>query len=505
MMERESALKRIVIIDVGSNTIRLILVRIGENGNYKIIHDLKESVRLERDMGEEQIIKPDRMEKAVQTLQMFRNLCNALHPEEVIAVATEAVRRAANQQEFLDKVKKETGFAIRVLSSEEEAHYDYIGIIASIDIKDGLLVDLGGGSTELISLDNGEATDAISLPFGSVNLSEQYELHDTVQKKQIGALNEMLLNTYSSVPWLAEKKYPFLIGTGGAFRNLGKIDRRRKDYPLEISHNYRMQASDVWAIHNIVSSSTLKQRCAIKGLSQDRADIFVGSTAVISQLLEYCGIEKVAISGYGMREGIIYDYVYRNHQPHPDVLDYSINNNLLNYELDPNHAVTVWKVTSSLCRQLKKIGKMSEKHGRIIKAACMLHDAGIAINFYQQNEHLMYTFLNSEINGLSHREIVMSAYIAAYRYNHHSPLLRYKPLLDQDDVRVIQEIRVLLRIARCLDRSMSGLVKDVTCNIRDDKVLIKTIADGNIELEIQDALRYADAFKKVFHKDLAIS
>ncbi|HBI27152.1 MAG TPA: hypothetical protein DDY25_05440, partial [Peptococcaceae bacterium] len=151
-------------------------------------------------------------------------------------------------------------------------------------------------------------------------------------------------------------------------------------------------------------------------------------------------------------------YVYRNHQPRPDVLDYSINNNLLNYELDPNHAVTVWKVTSSLCRQLKKIGKMSKKHGRIIKAACMLHDAGIAINFYQQNEHLMYTFLNSEINGLSHREIVMSAYIAAYRYNHHSPLLRYKPLLDEDDVRVIQEIRVLLRIARCLDRSMSGLV-----------------------------------------------
>ncbi len=498
-------MKRIVIIDVGSNSIRLVLVRIGENGNYKIVHDLKESVRLEKDMGEEQTIKPDRMEKAVKTMQMFRNLCDALHPEEVITVATEAVRRAINQQEFLERIKKETGFTIRVLSGEEEAHYDYLGIISSMDIDNALMMDLGGGSTELIRMEKGEARDTISLPFGSINISQQYQFHDTVQDEQMSALNSMLLNTYKSVPWLADQKHPLLVGVGGTFRNLGKIDRRRKSYPLELSHNYRMRANDVFEIHNEVSSRNLKQRRAIKGLSRDRADIFVGATAVISQLVEFCGIEEIAISGYGLREGIIHDYISRNHQPQRNVLDYSIRNNLLNYDLDQNHALTIWKVTASLCSQLQEIEKFNGNQDRIIKTACMLHDAGIAINFYQQNEHLIYTLLNSEINGLSHREIVMSAYIAAFHRNNHSPLMpHYKALLNEDDVQAIRGIGVLLRIARSLDRSMSGLIKDVICDIRGDKVIITTIASGNIDLEICDALRYGDDFKKAFHKDLFI-
>ncbi len=498
-------MKRIVIIDVGSNSIRLVLVRIGENGNYKIIHDLKESVRLEKDMGEEQTIKPDRIAKAVKTMQMFRNLCEALHPEEVITVATEAVRRAVNQQEFLEKIKEETGFRVRVLSGEEEAHYDYLGITNSMDIENGLMMDLGGGSTELIRMEKGEAKNAISLPFGSINISQQYQLHDAVQDEQMSAMYLMLANTFRSVPWLADQKYPILVGVGGTFRNLGKIDRRRKSYPLELSHNYRMQANDIFAIHNEVSGRNLKQRRSIKGLSRDRADIFVGATAVISQLVEFCGIEEVAISGYGLREGIIFDYISRNHRAEDNVLDYSISNNLLNYELDEKHAQTIWQVTASLCRQLGEIGNFYGNLDRVIKTACMLHDAGIAINFYQQNEHLIYTLLNSEINGLSHREIVMSAYMAAYHCNNHSPLMpHYRDLLNEDDVRAIRGMGVLLRIARSLDRSMSGLIKDVNCDIRGDKVIIKTIASGNIELEIADSLRYCEDFKKVFHKDLFI-
>jgi exopolyphosphatase/guanosine-5'-triphosphate,3'-diphosphate pyrophosphatase len=505
MMERKIDLKRIVIIDVGSNSIRLVLVRIGDNGNYKIIHDLKESVRLEKDMGEEQTIKPDRIAKAVKTMLMFRNLCDELHPEEVITVATEAVRRAVNQQEFLDKIQNETGFTIRVLSGEEEAHYDYLGIISSMDIDNGLMMDLGGGSTELIRLEKGEAINAISLPFGSINISQQYQLHDMVQDEQITALNSMLLKTFKSVPWLADQKKSVLVGVGGTFRNLGKIDRRRKSYPLELSHNYHMHTYDVFEIHKEVSSLTLKQRRAIKGLSRDRADIFVGATAVISQLVEFCGIEEVVISGYGLREGIIYDYLSRNHKPQSNVLDYSIRNNLLNYDLDQNHALTIWKVTASLCTQLEEIGNFDESHHRIIKTACMLHDAGIAINYYQQKEHLIYTLLNSEINGLAHREIVMSAYIAAFHRNNHRPLLpHYKALLNEDDVQSIREIGVLLRIARSLDRSMSGLIKNVICDIGGDRVIIKTVASGNIDLEICDALRYCDDFKKTFRKELFI-
>ncbi|MCX5780056.1 MAG: exopolyphosphatase, partial [Firmicutes bacterium] len=327
-------MKQLVIIDVGSNSIRLVLVRIGKNGNYKIVHDLKESVRLEKDMGPEQTIKPDRINSAIKTMQMFRNLCNALQPDEVIAVATEAVRRAVNQQEFIQRIKNETGFSIRVLSGEEEAHYDYLGIIYSMDIENALMVDLGGGSTELIWMENSEVRNAISLPFGSINISQRYQLQDTIQDESMRELQSMLNENLSVIPWLADQKHPLLIGVGGTFRNLGKIDRRRKSYPLELSHNYRMQADDVNHIHGEVSSRNLKQRRSVKGLSNDRADIIVGATSVISMLVEFCEVEEVVISGYGLREGIIYDYISRNHQPRKNALEYSLENNLWNYNLD---------------------------------------------------------------------------------------------------------------------------------------------------------------------------
>ena len=498
-------MKQIVIIDVGSNSIRLVLTRIGKNGNYKIIHDLKESVRLEKDMGEEQIIKPDRIERAVQTLQMFKNLCDAIKPDEVIAVATEAVRRAANQAEFLDRIKMETGFTIRVLSGEEEAYYDYLGIIYSMDIENALMMDLGGGSTELIWMENREIRNAISLPFGSINISQKFKLNDIVQNEQINDLQSMLLASYSSVPWLADQKHPLLVGVGGTFRNLGKIDRRRKSYPLEIAHNYRMRADDLYQINQEVSLRTLKQRRDIKGLSKDRADIIVGATSVISQLVDFCQIDEVAISGYGLREGIIFDYISRNHQPQRNALDFSIANNQLNYALDQRHALTIWKITASLYQQLQEIVPLDGNQDKIIKTAALLHDAGIAINLYQQNEHIFYTLLNSEINGLSHRELIMSSYIAAFNCNKHSlPIPHFKALLDENDAGAIRALGVLLRIARSLDRTMSGLIQAVHCDIQGDKVIIKTIANGNLDLEISDALRYCPDFKKAFGKDLFI-
>jgi len=498
-------MKQLVIIDLGSNSIRLILARVGKNGNFRIVHDLKESVRLEKDMGEEQTIKPDRMKQAVKTMQMFRNLCNAIKPDEVIVVATEAIRRAANQQEFLDKILQETGFKIRVLSGEEEAYYDYLGIINSMEVSDALMMDLGGGSTELVWMENAAFKNAVSLPFGSINITQQFEMYDTVQEERMQALKEMLSGHFQAVPWLNEKTPKRLIGVGGSFRNLGKIHRRRKGYPLEIAHNYSMQPQDVLEIKNDLSSLNLKQRRNVKGLSKDRADIVVGAAAIIAEIIEFCGIEELAVSGYGLREGIIFEYLQQNHPSHLSPLDFSIHNNQLNFMLDQEHARTIWKISSSLCRQLQEIMPSQQNYDRVLKTAAMLHDTGILINYYQQNEHLIYTLLNTELHGLSHREIVLSAYIGAFHNSTRSLAMpNYKSLLTEEDIKVIPAIGILLRIARSLDRSMSGLIQDVQCMIREDKVIIKTVSGGNIELEIYDALRYCTDFRKIFKKDLYI-
>lgn len=499
-------MKKIVIIDIGSNSIRLVLVRLGERGNFKIIHDLKESVGLEKDLEMDTAIKPDRIKRALRTLAMFRSHCEAVQPDELFVVATEAVRRASNQEDFLQRVKAETGFEVRVLSGQEEAYYGYVGIINSMDISDALLMDLGGGSTELTWMQDGRVKESVSLPLGAINITQQYDLHDNIKEEQMRKAENGIMATFKEIPWLAGLDSKRLIGIGGTFRNLCKIDRRRKTYPLERTHNYPMKTQDIMEIHREVSSCNLKQRRAIKGLSSERWENIVGATSVIAQLIKYASIDEVLISGHGLREGLVYDYIARTYNLTGDVLDRSLLKNLNNYNLDVTHAHTIYRISSSLHQQLQSLVKFNGDYDKVLKTAAMMHDVGSALNFYEQNEHLFYMLVNSELHGLTHRELVLSAYAASNQLNskRHFAGVRFRSFLTDKDEAAVRGIGLLIRIARSLDRSMSGLIQDVICEIERDKVIIKTVANGNIDLEIVDALRYCDDFKKNFRRSLFI-
>ncbi len=499
-------MKKVVIIDIGSNSVRLILIRLGEKGNFKIIHDLKESVGLEQGLEENNTIKPDRINKALRALAMFRSHCEAVQPDEVIVVATEAVRRAANQELFTQRVKDETGFEVRVLSGREEAYYGYVGVTNSMDIADALLMDLGGGSTELTWMVDGKIKESVSLPLGSLNVTQQFGLADNIKDEQMRRAQEGILKVFREVPWLSGLQSIRLIGIGGTFRNLCKIDRRRKLYPLERTHNYLMSNQDIMEIHRDVCSRNLKQRRAVKGLSSERWENIVGATTVIAELLKHTAISEVEISGHGLREGLVYDYIARTFDLPGDVLEKSLLKNLNNYNLDVTHAQTIYRISSSLYRQLQDIAKINGDYDKVLKAAAMMHDVGTALNFYQQNEHLFYMLVNSELHGLSHRELVMSAYASCNQLNskRHFAGVRFRSFLTDKDEQALKGIGLLIRIARSLDRSMSGLIQDVVCQIERDKVIIKTIAAGNIELEILDALRYCEDFREHFRKSLFI-
>lgn len=491
-------MKKLAIIDMGSNSIRLVLVHIGQDGNYKIVHDLKESARLAKDFCPEQIIKPQQAGIAVKIMKMFRNLCSSQQPDEIIVVATDAVRRALNREEFLDRIQAESGFKVHVLTGREEAFYDYLGVINSMQVENALLMDIGGGSTEMVWVKDRQAEGMVSLPFGAINLAELYGL-------QYEELKSVLFKHWDGISWLKSIDRTVLVGIGGSFRNIGRIDRRMKNYPIDLPHNYQMAGEDVKQIHSYISSKPEKQRKKLKGLSGERADIIIGATSMVNAFLEYCQVDEVRISGYGIREGIIYSHINGLNRVPDDVLERSINNNIKNYNLDYQHAHTVYRLTWSLYEQLESICSSREDLSRVIKTSAMLHDCGIVINYYQQNEHILYTMLNLEINGLSHRELVLSACVAAY-HDKKTPVhvSSFAPLLQSGDLPVIREAGVLLRLARSLDRSMSGIITDLQVDIRGKDVIIKTICQEDAELEKYDALRHFDEFKAVFKRNLFI-
>ncbi|WP_461205148.1 Ppx/GppA phosphatase family protein [Clostridium sp. DL1XJH146] len=499
-------MKKVGIIDIGSNSITLVIYEIEKMKRYKIIDELKKAARL-GDMDEYGNLKEERILVAIKTLKMFLDLCRSYGVDEIRATATEAVRRAKNKEFFLDVIMCETGLMIQVLKGTEEAFYDYFGVINTMDFKDGLLMDIGGASTEFVLIKNRQIEESISIPIGAINLTNEFLIDYKLTKDKQEKLEKHVQRYLEEIPWLKDLKVDTLIGVGGTIRNISKIHRKRNNYSLNISHNYTMKNSDVIEVLDYVKEKSVSQRKRIKGLSEARADIFPAAVGAICTVLEYCKLDKIIISGKGLRDGLIHEYICNGRIPFHNVLDFSLQNMMNNYNLNKKHSFKVYELTKRMFDSLENLHGLDNTYDNIIKTACLLHDCGVNINFYAAYKHTFYTLLNSGINGLSHKELILSAILAASsgRSNVKINLTTYNKNINKKDIDKITKIALFLKIAQSFDRSGSGIISDVKCIEEETLVTIFVKTAYNGELEINDAMSYSKEFYKIYEKSLLIT
>lgn len=500
-------IKTIGIIDIGSNSVRLLLAEISDKNSLRIINELKEYVRLGDGFNENGVLSDDKIQLALDTLAAYKNVCSSFEVAEITAVATEAVRRAKNQQEFLSRAYNETGLNIRVLSGTEEAYYDYFSTMNSMSEENALIMDIGGASTEFILVKNRELVHSISLPFGALTLTDNFKINDALEKNQEEDLKTFILKYIDKIEWLNEARGLNLIGIGGSIRTLAKIHRKAADYPLNLIHNYRMKSQDVLSIYEDIKTKTAAQRKKIKGLSSDRCDIIVGAAAAVCSVIKKYALKNLIISRNGIREGLLFEHICKDNKLLPDVLQFSLNNVINNHNINYKHAQHIYHLFSSLSEALQPLyNNSNENLYNIIKTAGMLHDVGLNITYYYHNKHSLYIILNSQINGLTHRELVMSACIAANHRDDNSLInyADYSLIIDKDDIEIIKKLGLLLKIAENIEKGMTGVVNDIKCSLNDDTVIVKTISSFHPSLEIKEGLIPAQEFKKVFGKKLYV-
>lgn len=298
------------VVDLGSNSARLSVWSIDEDGNPTQIMKLKEMVRLSEGMGEDKVLQPAAMDRTVAALATFHQACQDLPDLTLNAYATAATRQAANQKEFIDRVQKEAGIAITVIPGGKEAELDYQAVINTLPIENALIMDTGGASTELILISNRKAQHMISIPFGSVNLTEEYLSPDVITAAEtfnlISAVNKM----FNKVWWLRKAQNLPIIALGGSNRTLAKIQRRKdQDANWEDIHGYRMATHEVNQVFAEVLSKDLGDRKNIPGLAKYRADIIVGGLVPVVTMIRYLDSDRLMFSQFGLREGALYEYL----------------------------------------------------------------------------------------------------------------------------------------------------------------------------------------------------
>ena len=500
---------KIAIIDLGSNSARLVIANIMPGGYFMVIDELKEPVRLAQDMEIDGFLRPLRIQQTIKTLKTFRTLYESHGVSKVFAYATAAVRHAKNQKSFIDEVQSSCGIKLQVLSQEEEATFVYQGVINSMEVPKGLIVDIGGGSVKMIYYNRRVMIAQDTLPFGAVTLSEKFARHGTPEECQ-NAITAYVTEHLERLEWLKNlDPETQLIGVGGSLRNLGKISRKLKKYPLDMAHNYHIPFTEFETIYDTIKPLAPEKLMRIKGLSSARADIFPAALSVVEAIKNYTDFNEIIIGGAGLREGAMFRYACPTvaEKPISDILGHSIYTLLHHFDMNIQHAEHVFDLSMQLFRQLKVIHKLPRPYVKVLRVASMMHDIGTSLKFYDHHKHSMYIILNSNLYGIPQKDLIMASMVAALHYRDGLEQLdcqKYLDLLNEEEISAVRKLGVIVRIAECFDRSCGGAIVGLSCDVLGDSVILKTKTQGDCTLEIKDALGALNEFKRAFKKNLEI-
>ena len=504
---------RIAFIDLGSNSVRFVIYEISKTGSYRLIYQEKESVRLSENMWGAHELTEEAMERSLRVLKGFVHMADAMEVDTIKAVATAAVRLAKNGDAFIKSVKERTGLDLERIAGEEEARLGFLGVINTIGLKDFIIFDLGGASTEITLVRNRHITKSVSLPIGALTLTGTYQKGDEYTPKELDKLTKVVKKTIKEHTWLRNVKLP-LLGIGGTARNIAKMDQRKLSYPITKLHNYEIPHHRFHEILEEVKGKSLEERKKISGLSSERADIIIAGLTIVEELFNYVNTKTLVVGGCGLREGLFYDY-YGEHYLGgnsiiDDILVHSAENVLLGmtkHELV--HAKYITGLAIKLYDVLEPLHRADKNTRRCLIAASLLHDIGKRINYYSHARHGCYMLVNSNLYGLSHVEQAFSAFLVM---NSHGLTPKeyknflYGKLLDQEQRLLGQKISIILALAEALDESHEQFIRHLSVNLKYTSVqLVVTYLNGrDISVTKAAVEKLGKSFKKEFKKTLEI-
>ena len=502
-------MQRIAIIDIGSNSARLVISHIYKNGAYNMVYNQKEALRLSQKVDGQNLLTEEAFTSTIDTMRSFAHMCKIYQADKTIAVATAAIRNASNGPELVAKVAEQTGIQLHIISGKTEAYISYLGVINTLDVKNGIIFDLGGGSTELILFKNRKILESVSLPLGAVNTTGMFNTRNEMPPNVYNDLNAFVMSRLAQYPWLKQSNLP-LIGVGGTARTVAKIIQRAKKYPATKIHNYSYPIQTFRSFFNKLCLTNLEQRKKISGLSTERSDIILAGSSIISCLLEATGAKKLITSGCGLREGLFYDYYSKsNNVPliAKNILERSRENTLRLFESDTAHARHITKLALAMFDGWMELHKVRKSNRRLLETAALLHDIGITINFYSHARHSAYMIQNAKLFGLTHKEQIITSAIAGWHNGISKNYFKsrfYKEMLTENNWKLINKLSLLLALAESLDYSEMRMVHTLTPSFNKKNALLTLHAEHYPTIEMHQLKNHLSWFKKAFGVELKV-
>jgi exopolyphosphatase / guanosine-5'-triphosphate,3'-diphosphate pyrophosphatase len=471
-------MERVAVADMGSNSWRLVVYGY-EPGTpwWSLIDEIREAVRIGAGMEEEGALRPERIDRALHTAAVFASFCRALGIEQVEALATSAIRDAANGAELLQAIRDHTGLQPRVISGREEARYDWLAAANTTTIDTGFALDIGGGSIQTLRIEGRRLATAESLPLGSVRMSERFLPGEKAPAKAVKALRRHVAEELERIDWWDGGGR--VIGIGGTIRNLAAAAMKRGDLPPVDAQGYELERAVLEELIEALASKPASKRGDLRGIKPDRADVILGGALVLATVLDSGGFDRIEVTEAGLREGAFFERLLGERELFDDVRRESVENLAHRFNTDPDHVERVAALSLAMFDGLATAGlhELGEPERELLWAACMLHDIGTAIDYDDHHRHSHYLILSAGLPGFSPRELVLVGLIARYHRKGEPDASELGDLAGDGDAERLRLLCAVIRLAEQFERSRDGAVRRVGIAARDGKVTVETTVD----------------------------
>lgn len=497
---------RLAAIDVGTNSIHMIIVEADRRG-FRVIDKEKEMVQLGRGSLEGKPLTAAAMQRGIAALQKMADIAKRDDVHEIVAVATSAVREAPNGREFVEAAEQAAGIRIRTISGEEEADYIYRAVRASIDFHGGttLIIDIGGGSLEMILGTSNEVYLARSEPLGVLRMSQKFLAGDPPRAKEIEACREFTRKRLrKTLARVRKVGFDSCIGTSGTINTLAELcaEQRIEKEPTSNISLRSMSRKKLAELIERLASVPSSERATLFGIDPKRADSLLAGAIVLDEILREVGGKEIVACSAALREGIVDRVLHERNitqSSSESVRRTSVLDLLDRSGADRAHAAHVARLALRIFDQTEKLHKLRELDRELLEDAALLHEVGMQVSFQSYHKHTYYLIRHAGLRGFTEDQLAVVANVAKY---HRKKLPDDDAFsfeeLDADQRKVVKKLAAMLRIADALDRSRRQAIRDLAVDITKEAVTFTVRRRHAVDVDLDTARREAKLFARVF-------
>ena len=503
---------KIAVVVVDTYTAKLVIANAVQDNYFSICDVEIENIKYGLEMDDDHFLKKNQIMSIISTLKNFRKICDMYQVSKTIAIA-DFVKdsKPMNIYSFFDEVFVTCGFRFSLMTPEEQNLAIYTGIMNSYDIPKGLIVNVGADNIHLIHYNRRNILNQAYIPVGPKNLCTMYPIDKLGKDEAFEKTAKYIKSQLSDFDWIKtiEPEYT-IVGNGIYFEDLSRMDRIYRKYPLDKDDGYILQTADVDVIFNQLKALELNENKRLKNLNESRADVFAYGVQVAKTILEEVERDNVTITTRSLVEGLLFNTVTPStlEKPNSDIVGFSVMAQTSEFESDSTkHNEQVYNLSMLLFKQLRVLHKLPRGYVKILRVASYMHDVGKRISYKNHANHSFEVVLNSEIYGLTHRELILASFVSSLHSGGDvkmSEWAKYNGILTVEDIDATKKLGVILRLAECFDRTKNNVIVDINCDILGDSVIMKTVTTADATYEIQRGMEIGRDFEKVFHKKLEI-